>query len=121
MHFLLDANLPRRAADAVRQLGHDATDVRDIGLGGADDAAIAAYAQANSLAIVTRDYDFSDIRNYPPKDYAGLVVLNLPDDAVADDVIRLIKSFVGRDDLTSQLHGRLAIVSRGRVRFRLTP
>lgn len=118
MHFLLDANLPRRAADAIKQLGHDATDVRDIGLGSANDAAIAAHAQANSLAIVTRDYDFSDIRNYPPEDYSGLVVLDLPDDAVTDDVVRLIESFVSRDDVISQLPGRLAIVSRGRVRFR---
>ncbi len=118
MHFLLDANLPSRTGDAIKQLGHHATDVRDIGLGSAADAAIAAHAQANSLAIITRDYDFSDIRNYPPGNYAGLVVLDLPDNAVADDVVRLIESFVSRDDLLSHLPQRLAIVSRGRVRFR---
>ena len=86
IRFLLDVNLPRRAADAIKQLGHDATDVCDIGLGSANDATIAAHAQANSLAINTRDDDFSDIRNYPPEDYHGVVVLDLPDDNVQEVV-----------------------------------
>lgn len=118
MGFLLDENLPRRTSVAVASHGHGVMDVRDIGLGGANDATIAAYAKANSLALITRDYDFSDIRNYPPQDYNGFVVLDLPDDAVAEDVVRLIESFVSRADLVSQLPGRLAIISRGRVRFR---
>jgi predicted nuclease of predicted toxin-antitoxin system len=118
MRFLLDANLPRRTSAAVASHGHQAIDVRDIGLGGADDAVIAAYAQENSLAIITRDFDFSDIRNYPPQDYDGLAVLDLPNNAIAADVVQLVESFVSRADILSQLPGRLAIVSRGRVRFR---
>jgi hypothetical protein len=33
MRFLTDANLPRSAAVLLRQMGHDAIDVRDIGMG----------------------------------------------------------------------------------------
>lgn len=50
----------------LRQNGYEAFDVRDIGLGGADDTLIAAHAKANGLVLVTRDFDFSDIRNDPP-------------------------------------------------------
>ena len=32
MCFLLDGNLPRSAAPMLRELGHDAVDVGDIGL-----------------------------------------------------------------------------------------
>src|SRR4051812_14547729 len=42
MRFLIDADLPRSTKLVVEAAGHDATDVRDIGLGGADDAVIAA-------------------------------------------------------------------------------
>ena len=72
MRFLLDANLPRSAARVVMSLGHEVVDVRDIELGGSEDKEIAAYAQANGLALITRDFDFSDIRNYPPSQYTGI-------------------------------------------------
>ncbi len=61
--------MPRSATAAVRRSGHDASDVRDIGMGSAADTEIARYARDHGLARVTRDFDFADIRNYPPADY----------------------------------------------------
>lgn len=118
MRFLLDANMPRSAAGAVQRLGHDAVDVRDVGLGGADDAQIAVYAKEHKLALVTRDFDFSDVRNYPPADYAGIVVLQLPDDAIAATVVKVLVSFLSQPELLAHVPGRLAIVESWRVRFR---
>jgi|SRR5688572_30148470 len=118
MRFLMDASLPRSAAPMLRQLGHEATDVRDIGMGSATDELIAAHACSNQLTLVTRDFDFADIRNYPPADYAGIVVLHLPEDATAQRAVRLLETFVRREDWLSRLNGRLAIVELWRVRFR---
>jgi predicted nuclease of predicted toxin-antitoxin system len=118
MRFLLDANMPRSAAGAVQRLGHEAVDVRDVGLGGADDAQIAAYAKEHKLALVTRDFDFSDIRNYPPADYAGIIVLELPDDAIAATVVKVLESLLSQPELLAHVPGRLAIVESWRVRFR---
>ncbi|MGA8659739.1 MAG: DUF5615 family PIN-like protein [Chthoniobacterales bacterium] len=50
----------------AKRYDHEAVDVRDSGMGGAADSDIAAYAQQNRLALVTRDFDFADIRKYPP-------------------------------------------------------
>jgi predicted nuclease of predicted toxin-antitoxin system len=88
MRFLIDANMPRSTAESLKRYDHEAVDVRDIGMGSAADSEIAAYAQQNRLALVTRDFDFADIRNYPPAQYAGLLVLELPDDAMATFVLR---------------------------------
>lgn len=118
MRFLLDANMPRSAAGAVQRLGHEAVDVRDVGLGGADDAQIAVYAKEHKLALVTRDFDFSDVRNYPPSDYAGIIVLELPDDAIAATVVKVLESLLSQTELLPQVPGRLAIVESWRVRFR---
>jgi predicted nuclease of predicted toxin-antitoxin system len=118
MHFLMDASLPRSAAPMLRQLGHEATDVRDIGMGNATDDLIATHARSNQLTLVTRDFDFADIRNYPPSDYSGIVVLQLPEDATAQRVVQLLETFVRREDWLSELSGRLAIVEVWRVRFR---
>lgn len=110
--------MPRSAAEMVRGLGFAALDVRDIGLGGAEDSRIAAYAQAHGLALITRDFDFSDIRNYPPASYAGIIVLRLPDDAVASQVVEVLRSFLCQSQLLPRLPGRLAVVDAQRVRFR---
>lgn len=118
MRFLLDASLPRLAGSLLQRLGHEAPDVRDIGLRHAPDDVIAAHAQRNQLTLVTRDFDFSDIRNYPPAAYAGIVVLQLPDDATAAQVTKVLETFVGRADWLAQLPGHLAIVEGWRVRFR---
>lgn len=109
MKFLLDANLPRSAANVLRDLGYEIEDVRDVLLGGADDAVVAARAKAGRWIRVTRDFDFADIRNYPPQDYAGIVVLELPDDAIAAQVNQVLKSFASKPELLARLAGRLAI------------
>ena len=90
MRFLIDADLPRATGEALRRAGHDAFDVRDIGLGDAKDHEIAVYAQAHKLCLLTGDFDFADIRNYPPHSY----------------------------EVLTRLPGRLAIVEPGRVRIR---
>ena len=79
---------------------------------------IAVYAQQNRLALVTRDFDFADIRDYPPSRYAGLLVLELPDDAVATFVLRVMESFIGSKQLVEALLNRLAILEPARVRLR---
>ena len=118
MRFLIDTNLPRSTAALLSRLGHEALDVCDIGLGAAEDDAIARHARAQRLALITRDFDFADIRNYPPADYASILVLELPDDATATIILKVIESFLGQRALVERLPGRLAIVQTSRVRFR---
>jgi len=118
MKFLLDANLPRSSAGLLRTLGHEAEDVRDALPPGADDSAVASHARNHHLVLITRDFDFADIRNYPPAEYSGLVVLELPDDATAVQVNQALQSFATKADLLSRLAGRLAIVELWRVRLR---
>ena len=118
MHFLIDASLPRTTVALLVSLGHTATDVRDIGLGDADDEVIAAHAQERGLALMSRDFDFADVRNYPPADYAGIAVVDLPSDWAVNSILRVIASFVGQRQLLDQLSGHLAIIEAGRTRFR---
>src|SRR5579862_6530452 len=86
MRFLIDANLPRTVIAVVRSLGHHAEFARDIGLGAATDDQIAKHALHYRAALLTRDLDFADIRRYPPHQYSGIVVLRLPDTAVAEEI-----------------------------------
>jgi len=60
MRFLVDASLPRSAVLLLGELGHEAVDVRDIGMGSATDGVVAAHARSKRLTLVTRDFDFAD-------------------------------------------------------------
>ncbi len=56
--FLVDAQLPPVLAQRLREAGHEAQAVRDVGLREADDGAIWKHALAVGAAIVTKDEDF---------------------------------------------------------------
>ena len=118
MRFLIDADLPRATGEALRRAGHDAFDVRDIGLGDAKDHEIAVYAQAHKLCLLTGDFDFADIRNSPPHSYAGIVVLTIPRNATVAFILHLVEIFLQQTEVLTRLPGRLAIVEPGRVRMR---
>src|SRR5437763_1506130 len=92
--FLVDASLPRASGDVIQAHGHQATDVRDIGLGAAPDPDIADYARQNQLAIITADQDFGNVQAFPPADYEGIVVIRSPHGATTSTIIDLIEQFV---------------------------
>jgi predicted nuclease of predicted toxin-antitoxin system len=118
MRFLVDANMPRSAVALLQSFGHAAEHVRDLGLGAAPDSQIAARARSTGAVFLTRDLDFSDIRHYPPADHQGLIVMRLPDDAVARDILNLLERFLKQTELVAQLPGHLVILEEDRVRFR---
>ncbi|HEX4079465.1 MAG TPA: DUF5615 family PIN-like protein [Rhizomicrobium sp.] len=53
MKFVVDAQLPPALAAWVREKGHDAAAVREIGLREADDRDIWSYARAEHAIVVT--------------------------------------------------------------------
>jgi predicted nuclease of predicted toxin-antitoxin system len=118
MRFLVDANLPRSCLALLQAFGHSAEHVRDLGLGGAPDAQVAARARETSAVLLTRDLDFSDIRAYPPAASPGLIVLRLPDDAVARQILNLLERFLKKADLVESVPAHLVILESDRVRFR---
>src|SRR3990172_791113 len=117
MRFLVDEDLPRSAGDLLRRYGHEAIDVRGIGLRGASDAEVASYAQSQRLCLLSADTGFSDIRNYPPGKYSGVIVLRLPAKATSSTILTLLESLLVQSEIVNQLNGKLAIVESGRVRI----
>lgn len=59
MKFLVDAQLPPALARWLREAGHDADHVEDVGLREANDGAIWAHALQSGAFIVTKDEDFA--------------------------------------------------------------
>jgi predicted nuclease of predicted toxin-antitoxin system len=61
--LLIDQNLPRRAVLVFEEIGLVAVHVTSIKLAGMPDKAIWRYAADKNLVIVTKDIDFTQIRD----------------------------------------------------------
>jgi predicted nuclease of predicted toxin-antitoxin system len=57
--FLVDAQLPPALALWLREAGHDAQAVREVGLREAEDADIWNHALKTGAVLITKDEDFS--------------------------------------------------------------
>jgi len=77
--FLVDESLPRAVTRALVAAGYDVVDVRDVGLRGASDDAIASRARETSSIVVSGDLDFSNALRFPPGTHPGIIVARLPD------------------------------------------
>jgi predicted nuclease of predicted toxin-antitoxin system len=111
--FLVDESLPRAVTHALAAAGHDVLDVRDVGLRGATDDAIAARAKAEDRLVVSADLDFANALRFPPRTHPGIIVARLPDVLPAADVAERIVSAIG--DAVA-LAGAITVVDPTRVR-----
>ncbi len=59
MTFLVDAQLPPALAQWLREAGHGAQAVREVGLREAEDGVIWRHARTYDQVIVTKDEDFA--------------------------------------------------------------
>lgn len=62
MRFLVDAQLPPTLVRWLREHGHEAVHVSEIGMVAASDADIATRAEADDVVLVSKDEDFLLLR-----------------------------------------------------------
>ena len=116
MQFKFDENLHNDVTFLLREHGYDAMTVVEQGLRGYPDRQIAVVCREEKRAIITLDLDFADIRQYPPQNYAGIIVLRLSDQC-RSSVLRVIKWILPLIT-TEPLERHLWIVEDDRLRIR---
>jgi predicted nuclease of predicted toxin-antitoxin system len=116
MRFKVDENLHPEAVELLRDGGHDAVSVWDQQMRGVKDPTLAEACRAEGRALLTFDLGFGDIREYPPAQSPGIVVLRLKAQSRAHvvAVLRRLASLFA----TLPLSGRLWIVTEQSVRLR---
>lgn len=62
MIFLVDAQLPPALCRWLRERGHEAAHVAELGLLAADDVTIARRAEVDGSVLVSKDEDFVTLR-----------------------------------------------------------
>ncbi len=116
MKFKIDENLPVEVADALSVAGHDALTVFDQSMAGSPDRIIANAVRGEDWVFITLDLDFADIRAYPPRDFAGLIVIRAKhqDKATVQKIIDRVIRAIDHETLNR----RLWIVDEQRIRIR---
>ncbi|MGC8489204.1 MAG: DUF5615 family PIN-like protein [Clostridia bacterium] len=86
MQLLFDENLSPRLVTDLADMYPNSIHVRDVGLTGATDAAIWAYARDHRFLIVSKDTDFyqRSVLYGPPPKVVGVRVGNSSTRAIAD-------------------------------------
>jgi len=117
MRILVDEDLPRAVASLLRERGHDAVHVLEVGLGGSLDEAIFAQARDRKALLISADLDFGNIQRYPLGSHNGVIVLRFPDHFRRGDILSLVSRLLDSTDLDS-LAGALVVVGPGSYRIR---
>jgi predicted nuclease of predicted toxin-antitoxin system len=116
LRFKLDENLPTELCNDFTAYGHQADTVHDEGLTGAADSIILERVRLEERILLTMDKGITDIRQYPPDQYAGIVLVRSTTEgrgAIASLVRRHLPELLQRE-----LKGRLLILTDRSIRGR---
>jgi predicted nuclease of predicted toxin-antitoxin system len=90
----LDENLGRRGQRVLGEGGCDVSTVVDQRLCGASDERIIEACRAEGRVLVTLDRGFASILRFPPAQFAGIVVLRLPEPLTPASIEGALRRFV---------------------------
>ena len=117
IRFLIDADLRRSVAMALRQKGYLADDVRDLKLGTATDETILRHATRHGYTLISADKGFMNLLRFPLGSHHGIVVARFPRHAPAWAKTRLLLRWIPA--LREQeVRGSLLIVEPKGIRIR---
>lgn len=119
MRFLADAGISPKTVEFLRQLGHDAVHVRDLGMQRAADQDVVERARAENRVIVAFDLDFGEILALGVLDRPSVILFRLADETPESVNRRLASVLSERSEALDS--GALILVEDTRYRMRSLP
>jgi predicted nuclease of predicted toxin-antitoxin system len=119
MRFLADAGISPKTVEFLKQLGHEATHVRTLGMQRAPDAQVIALARTDGSVVLSFDLDFGDLLALGVTDKPSVILFRLADER-AESVNRRL-SAVLNEQVTELESGALILVQDTRYRVRKLP
>ncbi len=120
MKFLLDENQSPLLVEHLRNAGHEAVHVRDVGLRAAEDVEILSYAAQHEQVIVSGDTDFGELLAKNHAAAPSVVLFRRQGQRraaqIADLLLANLELIAG--DLTA---GALVVLDQDRIRIRQLP
>lgn len=120
MRLLIDQNLARQVAVALRNAGHDAVHTAERGLSRAEDTEILELAAREGRVVVSEDTDFSMLLARAGAGTPSFVLIRSGEPLTPD---RQVEMLLANLPMVEQdlLSGAIVVFARGRVRVRPLP
>lgn len=117
MKFKLDENLSNNVKQRFSEQGYDATSILDEKISGCSDDVLYKTCVAERRCLISLDKDFSDVKRFPAKNSAGIVVLRLSHNHSLKNINKLLSVFFF-EIKRNTIKNKLWIVETNRIRIR---
>ncbi|MEK6710644.1 MAG: DUF5615 family PIN-like protein [Nitrospinota bacterium] len=119
MRFLADMGVDVRVVRWLREHGHDAAHLRDMGMPRATDEEIFSRAISESRILLTFDLDFGEIAALAREQRIGIILFRLHNTRTSRVIERLSRLLESSAEGLEK--GSLVVVEEGRYRIRELP
>jgi hypothetical protein len=114
--FLADECVFYKTVMLIREMEFEVITIQDLNLAGIKDPDVLNKAQELDAVLITNDKDFSDIYDYPPSIYKGIIVLKMkPKLEVIIEVHNTLLLLLGQE---KDFKGKLFIVDDKKYRIK---
>ena len=119
LRFLADHCISNTTIRSLRNATHEVVRLRDVLPVESPDVAVIAKAQEIDAILLSLNGDFADIVTYPPKNYKGIVTLQLRNHAeILDQLLVRLTGYLRLQPEMEHYRGKLLVVEVNRMRIR---
>jgi len=119
LRFLADHCISNTIVRALRDESHEVVRLKDVLSVESPDTIVIAKAQEIGAILLSMNGDFADIVTYPPKNYKGIVALQMRNHAeVLDQLMVRLTAYLGTQPAMEHYRGKLLVVEVNRIRIR---
>ena len=119
LRFFVDQCVPRSVVDALNNAGHEVLLLRDHLPIDSKYPEVIAWAQRLTAVLITLNGDFADIINYPPRQFGGIIALQIKNhpESLPAIIMRLLTHLTERPHMAAYA-GKLLLVESHRIRIK---
>jgi len=119
LRFLADHCISNSGVQTLREANHEVLRLRDVLPVESADAIVIAKAQEIDAILLSLNGDFSHIVNYPPRNYKGIVAMQMHNHSeILPKLIARLRAYLKLHTTMDHYRGKLLVVEIDRIRIR---
>ena len=119
LRFLADHCISNFTVQVLRDATHEVVRLRDVLPVESADEVVMAKAQQLDALLLSLNGDFADIVTYPPKNYKGIIALQVRNHSeILPQLLARLVAYLNLQPTMPHYKGKLLIVEVDRIRIR---